>query len=229
MLETMEINKKNKPKVKFYKSTFEKISEGRRKKILNVAISEFASNGFNATNVNVIAKKAGISIGSMYSYFASKEDLFLTIVDKCFCLLENALKEINIEDADIFDIFERMLTAARDYAINYPEMNQIYLDATTQGLSSLSSRVSRQMESITVKLYCDVIRRAKQKGSIKSEIDEHVVSFCLDNLIIMFQFSFTSDYYKKRMKIFLGENALDDEERIIEGIIDFVKRSLKTD
>ncbi|SHK24223.1 TetR/AcrR family transcriptional regulator [Paramaledivibacter caminithermalis] len=218
--ETTEMNGK------FHKKTFEKISEERRKKIFDVAISEFAANGYNGTNINVIVKKAGISIGSMYSYFASKEDLFLTIVDRAYQILENALKEVNIEDGDIFGMFEQLLRIAHNYATTYPEMNQIYLDITTQGLSSLSNRLSHKLEEITAKMYWDVIKKAKKRGFIDSNIDEHILSFCLDNLITMYQFSFTSDYYKERLKIFLGDDIANDNERVILGIVELIKKAI---
>ncbi|MGF7057445.1 TetR/AcrR family transcriptional regulator [Brassicibacter mesophilus] len=226
MEKALENRKKNRFRIKFHKSTFEKISEERRQKIFNVAISEFASKGYNAANINEIAKKADISIGSMYNYFASKEDLFLAVMDKGSILLEEALSQINIEENDIFEVFEKLLRAARDYAINYPEVNQLYLDATTQGLSSLSSRLTLQLESSTAKLYNDIIRKAKHDKKIDPNIDDRVLSFCFDNLILMFQFSFTSSYYKERMKIFIGSDAMENEERIIQGIISFVKKAI---
>lgn len=210
----------------FYKKTFEKISEERRRKIFNVSIIEFAANGYNGTNINVIAKKAGISIGSMYSYFASKEDLFLTIVDNASQILENALKEVDIDEGDIFWIFEQLLQVAQNYAKTYPEMNQIYLDITTQGLSSLANRLSHKLEEITAELYRDVIERAKIRGVINADIDAHILSFCLDNLVVMYQFSFTSDYYKERMRIFLGDDIPSDDERVIKGIMKFVRKAI---
>lgn len=213
---------------KYYKSTFEKTTEDRRQNIFDVAVSEFAKNGYNATNINVIAKKAGISIGAMYSYFDSKENLFLTIVDRGFDLLVTALKEVNVEEGDIFDIFERLLRVSQAYALNYPEFNQIYLDLTTQGLSFLSKKLSHKLESITSELYQSIINKAKKKGTIYIEADERIVSFCLDNLIVMFQFSFTSDYYKERMRIFLGDEAMKSEEKVIKGIMEFVKNALST-
>jgi TetR/AcrR family transcriptional regulator len=222
----IELRKQSKVKVKYHKSTFDNISEDRRQKVLSVALSEFAANGYNATNINTIAKKAGISIGSMYSYFESKEALFLTAVDKGYHLLEGALKEIDFENGDIFEAFEKLLRASRQYAINYPELNQIYLDATTQGLASLSSKLSKQMESITAELYCNIINKAKERGIISPDADTQLLSFCLDNLIVMFQFSFTSDYYKERMKIFLGPEAMENEERIIQGVLRFIKKAL---
>lgn len=210
----------------FYKSTFEKISEDKRKKIFKVAISEFASKGYSATSINIIAEKAGISIGSMYSYFASKEDLFLAIVDQGFGLLETALKEVKAEEGEVFEIIERLFRITREYTINYPEMNQIYLDFSTQGLSSLSGKLSKQMESITAELYVDILKKAKERGTINPDIDERLASFYLDNLLVMFQFSLTSDYYKERMRIFIGDAGVEDEEKTIKGMMEFVRKAL---
>lgn len=210
--------------MKLHKDTFEKISEQRKEKLVSVAISEFARNGYNATNINNIAEKAGISIGSMYSYFASKEDLFLYIVEEGYEMLESAFAEINIEEGDIFNFFEQLFRTAQKYARTYPEMNQIYLDITTQGLSKLSKRLSYKIESITAVTYKEIINKAKGKGIIDKDIDENLLSFILDNLVIMYQFSYTSDYYKERMKIFLGSESID-EEKVIEGIMKYIKRA----
>lgn len=228
MIDGIKEYEKIRNKVKFYKSTFEKIPAKRRQKILDVATSEFAAKGYNGTNINVIAKKSGISIGSMYSYFNSKEDLFLTVVDIGFHLLEKALNEVNIRDDNIFKVFEKLLRSSRRYAIDFPQLNQIYLDSTTQGLAKLSSKLSRQFESITVDLYCDVIRTAKEKGIINANIDERLTAFYIDNLIIMFQFSYTSDYYKERMKIFLGSETIRDEEKIVMELVGFVRKALSS-
>lgn len=211
---------------KFHKKTFEKIPEERRKRVLDVAMMEFAANGFKATNINVIAKKAEVSIGSIYSYFASKEDLFLTVLDQGLKDLEKALTKVAIE-GDIFIIFEQLLREAGDYAKTHREINQIYLDITTQGLSNLSDRLSKKLEAKTAKLYYDVIVRAKEEGVIDANNDPRIISFCIDNLILMYQFSYTSDYYRDRMKIFLGEEVINQEEKIIKSIMDFIRKALK--
>ena len=38
-------------------------------------IKEFADNGFENTSIQQIAKKAGISVGSIYKYFENKETI----------------------------------------------------------------------------------------------------------------------------------------------------------
>ena len=65
---------------KRYKDAFDRASDERKEQILEIGIEEFASKGYEKANINVIAKKAGISIGLMYKYFATKEDLFVTCI-----------------------------------------------------------------------------------------------------------------------------------------------------
>ena len=59
------------------------LRQDRRRKAeanLSAALRHFAEKGFNGTSINALAREAGISIGSLYSYFPSKEDLFLSLV-----------------------------------------------------------------------------------------------------------------------------------------------------
>ena len=50
--------------------------EERRKQILDAALTVFSSKGFHATNVSDVAAQAGVSQGTIYWYFDSKEELF---------------------------------------------------------------------------------------------------------------------------------------------------------
>ena len=86
---------------KRYKEAFERASDERKEKILEVGIEEFSNNGFENANINVIAKKSGISIGLMYKYFATKEDLFLTCIQRGCSILDSALEEIMKSDEKI--------------------------------------------------------------------------------------------------------------------------------
>jgi TetR/AcrR family transcriptional regulator len=129
---------------KYHKVTFSRIPEEKQQRILDTAVAEFAANGFPGANINVIAKKAGISIGSMYKYFASKEDLFLTVIERAHGLLEGVLDDIESTPGDIFQKIEKMVRAAQQYAREFPELHQIYLDMTSEGLSHLSRKLSGQ-------------------------------------------------------------------------------------
>lgn len=64
------------------KTQLENIKKLKRLLILDSALEIFAENGYHASSIQMISKKAGISKGLMYNYFKSKEDLLRAIINK---------------------------------------------------------------------------------------------------------------------------------------------------
>jgi len=54
----------------------EQVREERRRQILDSALAVFSQRGFHASNVSDVAAHAGVSQGTIYWYFKSKEELF---------------------------------------------------------------------------------------------------------------------------------------------------------
>lgn len=211
--------------VVFHKNTFDKISPEKKDKIFTVAIAEFAAMGYNATNINVIAQKANISIGSLYSYFSSKEDLFLAMAEKGYELLGKALAELHPEVGTVFDVIERLLHITINYAEQHTDFCHIYIDLSTETLSGLSERLSDNVETDYVNVYKELLARAKEKGEVRSDLDVPMAAFFLDNLVVMLQLSIASSYYRSRIKLYLGEAGAQDRETLIAGLLALIKRS----
>lgn len=50
--------------------------------ILQIGLELFADNGYHPATIRMIAEKAGISLGLLYNYFKSKEEVLLAIFKK---------------------------------------------------------------------------------------------------------------------------------------------------
>lgn len=53
-----------------------------RARILDAAMQVFAAEGFDGASLNTIAAAAGFTKGAVYSNFASKDELFLALIDR---------------------------------------------------------------------------------------------------------------------------------------------------
>lgn len=62
---------------------------------------------------------------------------------------------------------------------------------------------------------------------MREDLDIAAAAFMLDNLVMMYQFSFVSNYYMERKKLFLGGMLSDDEEEVIDAMVDFVRRAVE--
>jgi AcrR family transcriptional regulator len=58
----------------------ERITRQREEQILNAALDVFSKKGFGAATIPEIAGEAGLSVGSIYNYFANKRELFVAVI-----------------------------------------------------------------------------------------------------------------------------------------------------
>ncbi|MDC5579581.1 TetR/AcrR family transcriptional regulator [Acinetobacter baumannii] len=80
-------------------------------RIISNSITVFRDKGFNATTVSDIASATGLLKGSLYSHFASKEDILLAVIDA----VETIFFEY-IQDNDSNDI-QKILNRTADFFI----------------------------------------------------------------------------------------------------------------
>ena len=60
------------------------VSEERKDQIMNAAEDVFAQKGFDKARMDDIADKTGLSKGTLYLYYKSKDDLIIAILDRIF-------------------------------------------------------------------------------------------------------------------------------------------------
>src|SRR3954469_7259386 len=62
------------------KPRWERRKEARPQELLAAALDLFVERGFAATRLDDVAARAGVSKGTLYLYFANKEELFKAVV-----------------------------------------------------------------------------------------------------------------------------------------------------
>jgi len=63
----------------------------RRRQIADAAVQLFIDKGFHKTTTRQIARAAGFSIGSLYEYFASKEDILYMVCESIHAEVERGV------------------------------------------------------------------------------------------------------------------------------------------
>jgi TetR/AcrR family transcriptional regulator, repressor for uid operon len=141
-----------------------------REKIIQAAIKSFAQTGFDRTKMEDIAKRLGLSKGTIYLYFNSKEDLFLAIC-------EHYLKAVRDQQySAIFSKKEDLVLDSEHFYENFRRLEQgkdrVMLEMVVE--SSRNSRLKKGMYEHRLKVYDAVVEhlnRQIEKGFIKKGID----------------------------------------------------------
>jgi AcrR family transcriptional regulator len=72
-----------------------------RSNILAAAAVAFAEQGYDATGVAEICRRAGVSKGAFYHHFSSKQDLFLELLERWLIALDEQLEEVRTGEAAV--------------------------------------------------------------------------------------------------------------------------------
>jgi len=210
----------------YHNSLFNRIKPEKQQKILDIATAEFAARGYNAANINVIAEKAGVSVGSLYKYFNTKEGLYLTVVGRGVETLDAVLRQVTSSDASLLEKIDQILISIQEHSRHNPDIINVYNEMTSQGNPELARKLSWEMESVSARYYRQVIGEAKKQGLVRDDLNEGVAAFCLDNLFLTLQFSYGTLYYRERMKIYIDDGAPERDEEIRRQVLSFIARAL---
>ncbi|MBE6748476.1 MAG: TetR/AcrR family transcriptional regulator [Ruminococcaceae bacterium] len=213
--------------MQFHKEAFDKIPEEKRKRILDAATDEFANYGFENTSIQQIAKRAEISVGSVYKYFENKDELFAMVVKENLTLLEELLLHHSSSNEDVIVKAEKVLKELLKFSKKHPQLIKLYCAITTGNNTEFSRLLAQRVESISAKVYTEVIEKAQSTGDVRKDIDPKFFAFLLDNVFMMLQFSTSCDYYKERFKVYLGEDVENKDDFIIEQTLKFIKAAFK--
>src|SRR3990172_2225866 len=136
---------------------FERRKDARPSEILDAALDLFVEKGFAATRLEDVAQRAGVSKGTVYLYFDSKDDLFKAVIrsgmvraieeaEKLVAGFEGSsadlLRQIyagwwqNIGGTKLSGIPKLMISEAQ----NFPELARFYYDEVIQRGSRLFVR-----------------------------------------------------------------------------------------
>lgn len=212
---------------KHHKATFDNISEEKRSRIINAATMEFALKGFENANINSIAKKADVSVGSLYKYFENKQDLFLTIVHYGISSMEEMLINLAQSDEDILLKVEKIIRSIQKSSKENELLIKLYNVMTSENNPRFASQFAYEMESMTARIYRLSIEKGKKTGDVREDIDSAFAAYLIDNIFMNLQFSYASDYYKERFKIYTGNDILERDDFVVEQCLKFIKSALK--
>jgi len=82
------------------KPRYRRRKEDRPGEITAAAFEAFAENGYDATRVDDVARRAGVSKGLLYLYFKTKEELFKAVI-KSFITPKIAALKTQVESSDL--------------------------------------------------------------------------------------------------------------------------------
>jgi len=110
--------------------------ERNQKKIEDGALRVFTQLGYHGTSVRDIAKASDISIGNLYNYYRTKEEIYVSVIQRYESHMEKLRRKSLGEMRGVFDpvVLRRMAHVIREIVHDNPDYWRLmYIDITEFG------------------------------------------------------------------------------------------------
>lgn len=211
---------------RYHTDLFERISPDKRRFVLDAAAAEFAVGGFAAANINIIADRASVSVGSLYQYFGSKENCFLAVLEDGFEELEGVLQDALGSNKTPLQRIETILRLIPEHSRRHKNIVRLYNELTGDGLTEGVRDFCERFEALSSRAYAALVKEAIAAGSARSDIDADAFAFLMDNIFTMLQFSYACDYFELRKRVVLGPGKADDDQFLVDQALAFISAAL---
>lgn len=157
----------------------------RRAEILEQAQRIFASKGFHNTSVAEIAGASGFAVGTLYQFFESKEQLYISMVTEKLNMMYSGVRESVGKESDIFKKIEVMVTSQFHFVENNTEFCSLFIRGDHLSLSAEGIELRKRLKtdySAQLALTEEVMREGIQAGLLK-KMDPCMMAAALAGII----------------------------------------------
>ena len=198
----------------------------KRKRIVDKAWELIAKNGYEETKVEDITRKLGISKGSFYTYFETKDKLLYEILEKLKMEILEYLKKINVNQTPT-KILEDYVKVKMNHAVKM--LNNMKLDGVEKNLNNLKLRdFFEEVRKISVDfIKTNIVDKFNMENGnkYKAEIISEFILISIEEFLY-------DEFILKNFKNIKDDDIIDIKntdkiENSLKEIIKFINNALK--
>lgn len=179
----------------------------KREVILQSALELFIEFGFHGTPTSKIALKAGVSNGTLFHYFKTKDEL----VEELYKEIKGHLNQFIFAGIEKKDPYEKLLKSIISYTLEWALLNRDRFYFIQQfHFSPHYSRIPLCLIMEETKFYLDMIEAGKSLGILKDLPAQYLLNVANGVILGIFQFADQQEEFDKASLIGQGANIIWD-------------------
>lgn len=174
--------------------------ERRRREIVDAAVKLFVENGFHKTTTRQIARAAGFSIGTLYEYVASKEDVLYLVCDAIHAEVERGVAEVMEQATGGWDALRGVI---REYFLVCDRMSDhiLLIYQETKSLTSQWQKKVLENEVRVTGLFKGALEGLCSKEGISGPDDASLELMAHNIMVLGHMWTFRRWYFQRRFRI----------------------------
>lgn len=150
--------------------------------VFQAAVEEFAEHGYGSASMNTLVKRAGISKGSLFTYFRSKSGLFDAVVEQAAGRVRadlKALRERTRQDPFPHRL-EALVRTGFTFLDAHPHLARIYFRLLQGGDAPLGRSQAQALRKRSQEFLEELITEGQQAGELRRDLDARRMAFLLN-------------------------------------------------
>jgi AcrR family transcriptional regulator len=207
--------------------TFRRLDPERQQAILQAILDEAIAHGPTALNIKQVARRARVSVGSLYAYFVNRQGLLTFAIELCVRFMNDTFQYFGplLAALPLRDALGAYLSGGVEWSRTQAGLIQFFARAAYQGDADLAERVVRPIANTLREMVHDILSQAAQRGEIRADVDIEAATRIVHALMIAVGDSQLLPY----LNIYLQVN---DEsippERALEALINLILHGIGT-
>jgi AcrR family transcriptional regulator len=173
-----------------------KAPEANRARIVQAALGEFASRGFNGASMDAIAARTQTTRAMINYYFGAKEKLYLAVLEHVYAEIRRAEAELDLDHLPPVEAMRRIVEFTFHYYIEHEGFVRLVIaENQEKGRHLKKSKAMRTLNRPIVSLLERVISRGQAEGSFRTGVDPvdvHMAIAALGNFNVSHQHTFSN-------------------------------------
>jgi AcrR family transcriptional regulator len=152
------------------RETWRRRKAERPQEIIEAAFGEFSRNGYATTTLERIAERAGVTKGTIYVYFESKEHLFISMVREFTKAAHENVQELyETHDGSTAELLRAQFSLIYQHLVNDKRRREVVrmLIAESSRFPELADRYYDEILRPCLDMLKQVIRRGVDRGEIR--------------------------------------------------------------
>ena len=158
----------------------EKLNLRKRKKfqarqtILSAAARQFELHGFANTSIAGIMQAAGLGVGTFYNYFASKEDVLLTLAKNLRAEVSEKISAADELNPSSCELLERCCVCTAKLIDENRFILPLFISASEH--SDKPEQIPQSLSPGFRDLFEDIVRRGQLRGEFRADVPSNIIS-----------------------------------------------------
>ena len=146
--------------------------ERTRQNILQVAIEEFAQNGYSGARVDEIAAKTRTTKRMIYYYFGSKEQLYIAVLEYVYSVAREAERYLDVDHLDPVAAVRRLAELTFDHHESHPDFIKIVTAENVNRAEFIAkSKSLPDLNTPAVSVAAQILERGYASGVFRRKVD----------------------------------------------------------